>query len=71
MLETDKANVDLPAPTAGVSDTVLSLIQRWVLGLYRPNREGDKTAAGLVEAQQGATVENALEPAAEQVLKRR
>ena len=71
VLETDKANVDLPAPTAGVLRHGAELDSTLGVGaIIAQIEEGDKTAAGLVEAQQGATVENAPEPAAEQAVEK-
>ena len=71
VLETDKANVDLPAPTAGVLRHGAELDSTLGVGaIIAQIEEGDKTAAELVEVQQGATVENAPEPVAEQAVEK-
>jgi len=71
VLETDKANVDLPAPTAGVLKHGAELDSTLGVGaIIAQIEEGDKPAAELVEAQQSTTVENAPEPAPEQAVEK-
>lgn len=71
VLETDKANVDLPAPTAGVLKHGAELDSTLDVGaIIAQIEEGDKPAAELVEAQQGTTVENAPEPVPEQAVEK-
>ena len=71
VLETDKANVDLPAPTAGVLKHGAELDSALGIGaIIAQIEEGDTPAAELVEAQQSTTVENAPEPAPEQAVEK-
>ena len=71
VLETDKANVDLPAPTAGVLKHGAELDSTLGVGaVIAQIEEGDQPAAESVEAQQSTTVENAPDPAAEQAVKK-
>jgi len=71
VLETDKANVDLPAPAAGVLRHGAELDSTLGVGaIIAQIEECDKAAAGLVEAQQSMTVENAPEPASEQTVEK-
>ena len=67
VLETDKANVDLPAPAAGVLKHGAELDSTLGIGAVIARiEEGDKPAAEEAEAPQSAPEESASEPATEQ-----
>ena len=67
VLETDKANVDLPAPAAGVLKHGAELDSTLGIGsVIARIEEGDKPAAEAAEAPQSAPEERGPEPATEQ-----
>ena len=67
VLETDKANVDLPAPAAGVLKHGAELDSTLGVGaIIARIEEGDKPAAEATEAPQSAAEESGSEPATEE-----